>query len=106
MKSTNVALHDELQRTTQRWPVAAGAKVERFVREKVSEVVAVQSRRVIATAQLELANRALIRFMELLYEADLDGRLFNVADNGRILIPTPWSRWQHQSYGLTDHNSR
>ena len=95
-----------LERTATRWPLAAAARVDTFVKQRVSEAAGVQSRRVLAAAQAELANRALRRFIELLYETGADGRLYNVADDGRALIAAPWSRTQHAAYGLTDHQGR
>ena len=104
MTISGTALHDELERTTQRWPVATMAKVDKFVKAAVGDAAAVQSRRVLAAAQAELANRAMRRFVELLYDETEGGaNLWNVGDGGRVLIPTPWSRTRHASYGLTDH---
>ncbi len=99
------ALHDELRRTTERWPKAAAASVDRHVRGWVAETVAVQSQRLLATANAELANLALTRFAELLYDGAPE-RLFNVDPSSRILIPCPWSRTRYAAYGLTDQGSR
>jgi len=99
------ALHDELRRTTERWPRAAAANVDRYVRARVTQVTAVQSQRVLATANAELANVALTRFAELLYDGSPE-RLYNVDADGRILIPCPWSRTRYAAYGLTDQGSR
>lgn len=96
----------DLERTAARWPVASAAKVDRFVKDKVSAAAAVQSRRVLAVAQAELCNRAMRRFVELLYDETDAGRLVNLGDNGRILIPAPWSRTRHRAYGLSDHSRR
>lgn len=100
------ALHDELKRTSGRWSVAATAKVDGFVRERVRAAAALQGRRVVATAHAELAQRALVRFVQLLYDAGAGGRLYNVAQDGRIRIPVPWSRVHHADYGLTDRDGR
>lgn len=102
---TGTALHDELKRTAARWPVAASAKVEGFVRERLAAAAAVQGRRVVATARAELAQRAMQRFLEVLYDSDA-GRLYNVSRNGQLRIPVPWSRRRHSDYGLTDRESR
>ena len=96
----------DLERTAQRWPVASAARVDKFVRGAVGAAAAVQSRRVLAGAQAELCNRALRRFVELLYDETDGGRLVNLGGGGRILIPAPWSRTRHAAYGLTDHSRR
>lgn len=101
------ALHGELERTTQRWPVATAAKVDRFVKERVQAATQVQSRKVLAAARAELARRALASFARRLYEDErVGGELWNVGEDLRILIATPWSRTQHAAYGLTDHDAR
>jgi hypothetical protein len=96
----------DLERTSARWPAAAAAKVDTFVRRRVGAAAEVQSRRVLAGAQAELGNRALRRFFELLYDETATGRLCNLGDGGRILIAAPWSRTRHAAYGLTDHGGR
>lgn len=100
------ALHQELESTVQRWPLAAGARLESYVKRRLDDAVGAESRRLIATAQVELANRALARLFELAYEEDRTGRYWNLGADGRLLIATPWSRTQHSAYGLTDHQSR
>ena len=106
MNGNGVAFRDELERTAQRWPAAAAAKVDAFVKRSVADAAALQSRRVLAAAHAELCNRALRRFLELVFDQTPGGRLANIGDGGRILIPTPWSRRQHAAYGLTDHGGR
>lgn len=100
------ALAGELQRTAQRWPVASAAKVDKFVRSKVQHAAEIQSRRVLAAAHAELCNRALRSFIEKLYEETEGGLLPNLGIDGRIDIPTPWSRTRYGGYGLTDHGGR
>lgn len=106
MSVNGKALTSELERTAQRWPVAAAAKVDRFVRSKVQHVAEVQSRLVLASAQAELCNRALKRFVELCYEETEAGTLCNLGVGGVVLLPTPWSRTRYASYGLTDQGGR
>lgn len=96
----------ELERTAQRWPLAAAAKVDKFVRREVQHAAEIQSRRVLAAAQAELCNRALARFIELCYDETESGTLANLGVGGVVLLPTPWSRTRHASYGLTDHGAR
>ncbi len=102
---TTIALHDDLQRTVKRWPAATAANVDQFVRSRVNQAAAVQSGRILATANAELANRALTRFIELLYDG-AGGTLYNVAVDGRIKIAAPWSRTRYADYGLSDHGAR
>lgn len=106
MNGNGIALRDELERTVVRWPVAAAAKVDAFVKRSVADAAGVQSRRVLAAAQAELCNRALRRFFELVFDQTPGGRFANVAEDGRVIIPTPWSRRQYAAYGLTDHGGR
>ena len=96
----------ELERTTARWPAASAAKLDAFVKRAVADAAAVQSRRVLATAEAELCNRAMRRFIELLFDATPGGRFANIGAGGRVLIPAPWSRRQYAAYGLTDHGGR
>lgn len=102
MTATNgTALHDELQRTTAQWPAASTAKVGTWARGQLLKAAQVNSRRLIAEAKAELANRAMWRFIELCYDG-APGHWYNVERTGRIVIPCPWSRTHHASYGLTD----
>jgi hypothetical protein len=96
----------QLEQTAARWPMAAAAQLDTFVKRAVSDAAAVQSRRVLASAQAELCNRALRRFLELLYDETPGGRLANISPDGRVLIAAPWSRRQYAAYGLTDHGGR
>lgn len=106
MNVTGSGLLQELTATVDRWSVASGAVVEQFTRQKLGDAAALESRRLVATAQADLANRAMTRFAELLYDAD-NGRLYNIRiETGRILIPMPWSRSRCYDYGLTDHAGR
>ena len=96
----------DLERTSARWPLATAARVDKFMRGKVAAAAGIQSRKVLAAASAELGNRALQRFVELLYDETDGGRLANLGDGGRILIPAPWSRTRHRAYGLSDHGAR
>ena len=106
MNVTGSGLLQEITATVDRWSLASGAAVEQFTRQRLGDAAALESRRLVATAQAELANRAMVRFVELLYDAD-NGRLYNIrSETGRILIPMPWSRSRCYDYGLTDHAGR
>lgn len=94
-------LHDDLRATVDAWPVAATAAVRGWARERVREAAEVNSRRVIAEAKAELANRALWRFAELVYDG-APALWYNVSLTGRIDVPTPWSRSRCYDYGLSD----
>lgn len=52
-------------------------------------------------AQLALANEAIFKLTQLIYQADTDGSFANVDPaTGAILIPTPWGRVGHKHYRL------
>ena len=95
------SLHDELRATTERWPVAATAAVRGWARETLRDAAEVSSRRVLAEAKAELANRALWRFVDLCYDG-APALWYNVSHFGRVEVPTPWSRSRCYDYGLTD----
>jgi hypothetical protein len=99
------ALHDELNRVSAAWPVATSAKVSNWSRQKLGEVAQAQSRRVLAEARAELMQRAMRRFLALVYDG-APHVWYNVSGTGRIVVPVPWSRRQHAAYGLTDPDSR
>lgn len=103
--SANNALHDELNRVTAAWPVAASAKVSNWSRSKLAEVAQAQSRRVLAEARAELSQRAMRRFLALVYDG-APHVWYNVNPTGRIVVPAPWSRRHYAAYGLTDPASR
>ena len=84
---------------------AAGAQSRTFVHRAVKRSATKASRRLVLEATAELMNQALFTFIDLLYD-DVDGVLVNVAADGRILVPTPWSRGRHADYGLTDGQHR
>ena len=106
MSVNGKALEHDLRSTAARWPLASAAKVDRYVKDRVAAGAAVQSRKVAAGANAELGNRAMRRFVELLYDESDGGRLVNLGDGGRVLLPAPWSRTRHRAYGLSDHTRR
>lgn len=60
------------------------------------------SRRTLYAAKAALCMRRLHEFTALLYEADAAGELINVdGATGRILLPSPWGRLGHATWGLT-----
>ena len=103
--STGNALHDELRRTVDRWPQAASAAVSRWSRQKVGEVATAQSRRVLAEAKAELLNRAMRRFVTIVYDG-APHVWYNIDAVGTIVTPTPWSRQRHAEFGISDPDSR
>lgn len=99
-----MALTDELINITRR-TAAAGASVRVRARSALASHAQVQSRRVLAEARAALLNSALRAFVETLYEGAPE-IWYNVAANGAIRTPTPWSRERHAAYGLSDPESR
>lgn len=94
-------LHDELRDVAGRLPVAATAAVRGWAKEELRKAAEVNSRRVVAEAKAELANRALWRFTELCYDG-APAVWYNVSRTGRIEVPTPWSRTRCYDYALSD----
>lgn len=70
-----------------------------FVRQRIGDQVDALTRAGQMAARVELANEALCRLTQLVYEKDADGVLANVdPSTGRLLIPAPfgssgWSHW-------------
>ena len=91
--------------STARADLAAVAAPNRFVRSKVRQAAESSSKRLVAASACQLVNTALRRFIALCYESD-NSHLWNVAPDGRVLIPTPWSRSKHAAYGLSDTEHR
>ncbi len=84
--------------------MAAGqAHVDAFVRDKLGQAATEEGLRVVAAAQAELAQRAVERWLELLYT---DAQ-FNVrAVDGQIRLAPPWSRTRRVNYHLTEPQAR
>jgi hypothetical protein len=65
------------------------------------------SRRGIMAAKAELANQALLTLVNVLYEADTDGKPANVdPHDGRIMVPVPWGRMGCRRWGLRASEGR
>ncbi len=58
------------------------------------------TRRGVMAAKCELANQALLAFVEVLYDADADGVTANVDPDGTVLIPAPFGRGGGPLWGL------
>lgn len=96
---------EQLQDAIGRQRTAAAARPETYVHRRVGQAAAASSRKLLLQAQADLMTAALQTFVALLYET-VDGALVNVAADGRVLIPTPWSRARHSDYGLSDGQHR
>ena len=60
----------------------------------------------IMQARVELANEALARLAQLLYERDTDGAWANIDPyTHRLLIPAPWGRSGYKQWGLRWHEA-
>ena len=99
-----MALAEQLINITRR-TAAAGETVRVRARTALASQAQVQSRRVLAEARAALLNSALRSFVAALYDGAPD-IWYNVAANGAIRTPTPWSRERHGAYGLSDPESR
>lgn len=64
-----------------------------------------QGLRVVAAAQADLAQRAVERWIELLYERE-GSTWWNVRSDGMIWLAPPWSRSRRVAYGLSEPQSR
>ena len=84
--------------------VAAGqAHVDAFVRDKLSAAATEEGLRVVAVAQAELAQRAVERWLELLYT---DARFNLRSVDNQIRLAPPWSRSRRVNYHLTEPQAR
>ncbi len=84
--------------------VAAGqAHADAFVRDKLGAAATEEGLRVVATAQAELAQRAVERWLELLY---VDARFNLRTVDNQIRLAPPWSRSRRVNYQLTEPQAR
>ena len=58
------------------------------------------TRRGVMGAKAELANNALVAFVECLFDVDSDQVYSNIDPDGRVLIPSPWGRNGAAQWGL------
>lgn len=91
----------ELERTE----AIQNASAERF--SPLRAVAQNLTRRGLAEAKTELANQALLAFVECLYECDSDGTPANYdTQDYRILIPSPFGRYGGKLWGLRAKEQR
>lgn len=90
---------DDRSRRTRR---AQTVQFRDAARTKTRGTASTLSRRLLFEADAELCNAALVRFIDLLYDADASGTLWNVSAVGKIERATPWSSKGHKEYALTD----
>lgn len=94
----------ELFDTLKRKPLIRRVKPREYIRQRLAEAAASLSLAGMLAARVELANEALHRLVQLLYERDTDGVLANVDPvTYRLLIPAPWGRAGWRSWGLRQH---
>lgn len=86
--------------------LAAGqARIDSHASGKLAEIAADQSLRVIHAAQADLAQAAVERWIELLYDGAPD-LWWNVRADGIARLAPPWSRSRRRSYGLSEPQAR
>lgn len=86
--------------------LAAGqARIDSHASGKLAQIAEDQSLRVIHAAQADLAQRAVERWIELLYDTG-GGVWWNVREDGLAKKAPPWSRSRRRSYGLSEPQAR
>lgn len=87
--------------------IAAGqARVAAFGQDKLGERADEAGFRAVATAQADLCQRAVERWLELCYERN-GSVWFNLrSTDGMIRLAPPWSRTRRVNYHLTDPQAR
>lgn len=90
----------ELQRTE----AVYGVQPERHT--PLRSVAQKLSRRGAMVAKVELANNALLAFVEVLFDVDDDQVYSNIDPTGRIMIPAPWGRAGGRHWGLRNTEQR
>lgn len=93
-RAMNYVIPAELQRTE----AIVGAQPERHT--PLRAVAQKLSRRGVMGAKVELANNALLFFVEVLFDVDDDQVYSNIDPDGRLLIPAPWGRNGAAQWGL------
>jgi hypothetical protein len=81
------------------------ARIDSHASGKIIRLAEEQSQRVVHTAQADLAQRAVERWLELLYDGAPD-LWWNVREDGMVLKAPPWSRSRRRSYGLSEPQAR
>ncbi|PJF45509.1 MAG: hypothetical protein CUN48_18525, partial [Candidatus Thermofonsia Clade 3 bacterium] len=94
MRTHHYAIPAELERSE----ALAGVKPERHT--PLRRVAMALTRRGRMGAKAELANAALLAFVEILFDVDEDRVYANIDADGRILLPAPWGRNGAAQWGL------
>lgn len=100
MGRMNYVIPAELQRTE----AIVGAQPERHT--PLRAVAQKLSRRGVMGAKAELANNALLAFVECLFDVDDDQVYSNIDPDGRLLIPAPFGRAGGRYWGLRNTEQR
>lgn len=86
--------------------LAAGqARIDQHASGRIIRMAEQQSLRVVHAAQADLAQRAVERWLELLYDTR-DDIWWNVRSDGLVRLAPPWSRSRHGAYGLSEPQAR
>jgi hypothetical protein len=100
MKTNHFVIPAELERSE----ALAGVKPERHT--PLRAVALKLTRRGAMAAKAELANAALLAFVEILFDVDEDQNYANIDADGRILLPAPWGRNGARQWGLRNTEQR
>lgn len=77
-----------------------------FVRQRIYQAAQELNLAGELAARVELANEALCRLVELLYQPDSDGHPAHIDPaTGRILVPLPWGSVGWKRWGLRHHEA-
>lgn len=94
----------QMPRELQRTEAIAAAQPDRHA--PLRAVAQNLTRRGVAAAKVELANTALLAFVEVLFDVDPDDYTPNLDPDGRVLIPMPWGRAGGAMWGLRSTEQR
>ena len=78
--------------------IAATATPQRHT--PLRQVAQKLTRRGVMAAKAELANNALVAFVDVLFDVDADQVYSNIDPDGRVMIPSPWGRNGAAQWGL------
>ena len=94
-RTMNYVIPAELERSEA---IAATAAPTRHT--PLRQVAQKLTRRGVMGAKAELANNALLAFVECLFDVDADQTYSNIDPDGRVMIPAPWGRNGAAQWGL------
>jgi len=100
-RTMNYVIPAELERTEA---IAATSPPARHT--PLRQVAQKLTRRGVMGAKAELANNALVAFVDVLFDVDADQVYSNIDPDGRVMIPSPWGRNGAAQWGLRNTEQR